>query len=136
MTFEQDGSTVRLKASLENLPKGLHGFQIRTGTDCTAERKKATPHFNPTSAKHGPPESGERHAGDLGNIEVGKDGGVTFAMSTDSFNLTDGSADSVVGKIIVVTARKDDGASQPSGNPGKVIACGKIAPGGGETPTP
>lgn len=125
LTFEVDGGKVKIAGTFTGLPPGEHGFLIRDDGDCDKQAKKAGKDFNPTNVKHGPPESGTRHAGDLGNLVADKEGNASFEMLTDSLTIADG-ADSVVGRAIVITAKKDDGKSQPSGNSGKAIGCGKI----------
>jgi superoxide dismutase, Cu-Zn family len=124
--FVELGGSVVMTARLAGLPAGPHGFHIHEKGDCGGKHAvNAGGHFNPTGAKHGPPESSMRHAGDLGNLTVDKDGNATFEMSTDSMTVKAG-ADSVIGRAIVIHARKDDGKTQPSGASGDPIACGVI----------
>jgi Cu-Zn family superoxide dismutase len=124
--FVEQGGTVTMTARLAGLPPGLHGFHIHEKGDCGGKAaKNAGGHLNPTKAKHGPPESAMRHAGDLGNLTVDKDGNATFDMSTDSLTVSAG-ADSVVDRAIIIHLKKDDGKTQPSGASGDPIACGVI----------
>jgi superoxide dismutase, Cu-Zn family len=126
ITFEQQGNQVTINANFTGLPPGAHGFHIHENGDCGGKAaKNAGGHFNPTKAKHGPPESGNRHAGDFGNLTADDSGSAAFSMTTDSLTVTEG-ADSVVGKAIIIHAKKDNGKTQPSGGAGDAIACGVI----------
>jgi Cu-Zn family superoxide dismutase len=126
ITFDQDGKSVTMKGTFTGLKPGKHGFHIHEKGDCGGkDAKNAGSHFNPTGAKHGPPESGTRHAGDFGNIVADKDGNATFEMTTDSLTVTPG-VDSVANRAIVIHAKADNGKTQPSGASGAPIACGVI----------
>jgi Cu-Zn family superoxide dismutase len=125
ITFEQQGNQVTINGSFTGLPPGAHGFVIHENGDCGGKgAKNAGGHFNPTKAKHGPPESGNRHVGDFGNLTADDSGGASFAMTTDSLTVTEG-VDSVVGHAIVIHAKKDNGKGV-SGGSGEAIACGVI----------
>ncbi len=126
ISFDQDGKQVVMKGTFTGLKPGKHGIHIHEKGDCGGkDAKNAGGHFNPTGAKHGPPESGARHAGDFGNLTVDKEGNATFEMTTDSLTVSSG-ADSIVGKAVIIHSKKDDGKSQPSGNSGTPVACGVI----------
>jgi len=126
LRFEQQGNQVLITGQFTGLSPGMHGFHIHENGDCGGKAaKNAGAHFNPTGAKHGPPESGNRHAGDFGNLTVDEGGNASFEMKTDSLTVTPG-ADSVVGRAIVIHAKKDNGKTQPSGASGTPIACGVI----------
>jgi len=133
VTFEQEGDVVTIAGTFEGIKAGLHGLQIREGNSCGKRGREAGGHFNPTGSKHGPPSSAERHAGDLGNVEVSDDGRASYEISTDSLTVTTG-ADSVVGRTLVLTARKDTG-KRADGGAGAVIACSVIAAAGQESQT-
>lgn len=125
VTFEQSKGQVTMAGTFSGLSPGLHGFVVHAKGDCRARAIRAGKHFNPTKAKHGPPQSAQRHAGDFGNLVVDMNGVATFAMTTDSLTVAAG-PDSVVGLAIVVHARRDDGDTQPSGNSGPAVMCGVI----------
>jgi Cu-Zn family superoxide dismutase len=126
ITFDQNGKTVVMKGTFTGLKPGKHGFHIHEKGDCGGkDAKNAGTHFNPTKAKHGPPESGMRHAGDFGNLIADKEGNATFEMTTDSLTVTPG-VDSIANRAIVIHSKEDNGKTQPSGASGTPIACGVI----------
>jgi Cu-Zn family superoxide dismutase len=126
ITFDQSGKSVTMKGTFTGLKPGKHGIHIHEKGDCGGkEAKNAGQHFNPTNAKHGPPESGTRHAGDFGNITADKEGNATFEMTTDSLTIAPG-ADSIANRAIIIHAKADNGKTQPSGASGAPIACGVI----------
>jgi superoxide dismutase, Cu-Zn family len=130
VTFEQVGSKVSVVGHFTGLTPGLHGFYVHQEGDCSGKlAANAGLHFNPSHVKHGPIGSPVRHVGDFGNLSADKDGHATFEMTTDSLTVVPG-PDSVVGRALIIHARKDDGKTQPSGSAGPAMACGVIgAPG-------
>jgi len=126
ITFDQQGKQVTMKGTFTGLKPGKHGFHIHEKGDCGGkDAKNAGMHFNPSNSKHGPPESGTRHAGDFGNITADKDGNASFEMTTDSLTVAPG-VDSIANRAIVIHAKADNGKTQPSGGSGTPIACGVI----------
>lgn len=129
ITFEPGEATVVMHAEIRGLAPGKHGFHIHENGDCaTADFSSAGGHFAPRAHEHGAPTDAEHHVGDLGNLEVGADGVVSLEMNTDFDVSPDGPA-SILGKAIIVHEKADDLHSQPSGDAGRRIACGVIAPG-------
>jgi len=126
ITFEQKDKVVAINGQFSGLKKGQHALYIHTKGDCSAKAKNVGAHLNPTKAKHGPPASAMRHAGDFGDLTFDKEGNATFAMETDSVTMEPGRADSVVGRSVVVYSKKDS----KSGKAGSPIACGVIAAAG------
>jgi Cu-Zn family superoxide dismutase len=119
LTFELgENNQITISGELTGLPKGPHAIYIHEGSDCA----KVGGHLNPTSAKHGPPASSERHAGDFGDVTADKSGAATFSMVTDSLSFEAGRADTLTGRTVVIHAKKDD----KKGSGGAALACGVI----------
>ncbi|MBE6820440.1 MAG: superoxide dismutase family protein [Ruminococcaceae bacterium] len=72
-------------------------------------------HYNPANTPH------PHHAGDMPPIFVERNSGWA-AFLTERFDVRE-----VMGKEIVLHRRRDDFTTQPSGDAGEKIACGKIA---------
>lgn len=128
LTEEENGVLVNVKA--ENLPEGPHGFHFHEAGKCEApDFETAGGHFNPTDAEHGLENDKGPHAGDLPNLEVGKDGKVEEEFVAENVTLKAGEANSLLkegGTALVIHAEADDGKTQPSGDSGDRIVCGVI----------
>jgi len=108
-------------------PATIHGFHVHETGDCSApDAKSAGDHFNPEQGQHGGPTSDNRHLGDLPNIESDGTGNATVSATISDATLRDGGPHDLVGKAVIVHAKRDDYVSQPSGDSGERIACGVI----------
>ena len=116
---------IHFAGMVTGLSPGKHGFHVHENGDCSApDGSSAGGHFNPGKSTHGAPDAGERHAGDLGNIEADASGTAPVDIHAAGVSLGSG-ATSVLGKALIVHADPDD-FSQPSGNAGGRLACGII----------
>ncbi len=126
VTFTKHRDGIKIIANLSGVAPGSHGFHIHEKGDCSAtDAASAGGHFNPGAAVHAGPTADDRHAGDLGNIEIKKDGsGVLNIIVKDpkGFNAW---AD-LAGKAVILHEKADDLKTQPTGDAGKRIACGVI----------
>ena len=126
VSFTQVGARVRVDAEIAALSPGLHGFHIHEKGDCSAADAMSTGgHFNPQTRKHGPPDSTERHGGDLGNLRADEYGKATLTLMVDGIAVGKGPG-GVVGRGIIVHANADDLKTDPTGNAGGRIGCGVI----------
>ncbi|MBF0489589.1 MAG: superoxide dismutase family protein [Candidatus Omnitrophica bacterium] len=124
--IEENGG-IAVEARVQNVPPGKHGFHIHENGSCAEMGKAAGGHFNPDKVEHGfMPQMGSMHAhaGDMGNIEVGKDGTGTLKIFMKGLTLKEGKY-AVAGKSIILHEKEDD-FSQPTGNAGGRIGCGVI----------
>ena len=126
VTFTQKGNKVLVAANVNGLTPGLHGFHVHEKGNCSAaDAMSAGGHFNPAGKPHGAPDNVEHHGGDLGNLTADKSGNATLSIEVDGITL-DQSANSIIGKGVIVHANPDDLKSQPAGNAGPRVACGVI----------
>ena len=127
--FYQMAGGVLLVAQVRGLPRStepcvpnIFGFHIHEGSSCTGNAEDpfadTGAHYNPTDCPH------PSHAGDLPPL-FGNRGYAFLAFFTDRFTL-----DEVMGRTVIIHASPDDFTSQPSGNSGAKIACGRILPTG------
>ncbi len=132
MTFQRkDDKSIVIEGQFTGQKKGQYALYIHDKGDCSDKGRKVGGHLNPTKAKHGPPASAQRHAGDFGDLTFDKEGNASFSMTTDSVTLEPGGADSVVGRAVVLHARKDNA----KGSAGSVIACGVVTLEGAGAPS-
>ena len=126
VTFTEQNGAVAIVAHITGAPAGTHGFHLHEAGDCSsADFKSAGGHFNPTDMPHGAPTDMERHAGDLGNVEVAEDGTAHVEQTSSMITVAAGPS-SVVGRGVILHEKADDLVSQPTGAAGGRIACGVI----------
>ncbi len=123
------GPNTNLKATFTALPPGPHGFHIHTAGDLRGEGcMGACSHWNKGSpATHGGPpgHTGQRHTGDLGNIELS----TNKKSVTYTYTLKAVSPAELWGRTLIVHADPDDLGQGPhddsptTGHSGKRIAC-------------
>ncbi len=124
--FEATSGGVQVTIDVTGAPPGKHGAHIHQNADCSAkDGKSAGDHFNPEAHEHGLPPTEHRHLGDLGNLEVGKDGKGHLEITIAGANLTPGDKMSFLDRGIIIHEKVDNGG-QPSGNAGNRIGCGEI----------
>jgi Cu-Zn family superoxide dismutase len=123
---EESGGRVRVHVHIENAPPGTHGLHVHEKGDCSdPEAKSAGGHFNPGGMPHAGPMAQQRHAGDLGNIEIGPSGKGDLDVRTDMLTVAPG-PNSVVGRAVIFHEKADDLTTQPTGNAGGRLACGVV----------
>lgn len=120
---------VVMKLTLIKIAPGVHALHIHEVGQCEGPTfESAGGHFNPTSQEHGFLNPRGPHPGDLPNIEVPTDmryaaeyfvAGVTLDAGPRSLIDADGSA-------VVIHAGSDDYLTEPAGEAGKRLACGRI----------
>lgn len=125
VTFKETKQGVLLTAKINGLPKTqgncggkFFGFHIHSGSSCTGnaqdEFANSGAHYNPNDCPH------PYHAGDLPPL-FSNNGYAYMTVITNNFKVKD-----IIGKTVIIHESPDDFTSQPSGNSGKKIACGKI----------
>ena len=125
VTFKETKNGVIMTAKINNLPQSkdkckgrFFGFHIHEGTSCTGnledEFSNAKSHLNPNSCPH------PFHIGDLPPL-IENNGFAYMSVLINKFKIKD-----ILGKVIIIHDSPDDFKTQPSGNSGTKIACGKI----------
>ncbi|WP_349682335.1 superoxide dismutase family protein [Methanosarcina sp. UBA289] len=129
-TFTEDASgLVRINVDVRGLTPGLHGIHIHEKGDCIGPSfTSAGGHYNPLSKEHGLNNPKGPHAGDLPNLEVGKDGKGHMNVTTKLVTLSPGPTTlfTANGTSLIIHAGPDDQMTNPAGNSGARIVCGVI----------
>ena len=128
VTFVALEHGVRVAGEVRGLvPGSEHGFHIHEKGDCGNNGEAAGGHFNPAGGTHGKYGTPGSHAGELPSLIADSSGVARFQVDAHSISLTDGAANNVIGRALVVHRDRDDLVSQPSGNSGPRLACVVIA---------
>lgn len=125
VTFKETKEGILVTAKINGLPQSKNnctgkffGFHIHEGTACTGniadEFANAKSHLNTTNCPH------PFHIGDLPPL-IENDGYSYMSVLINKFKIKD-----ILGKVVIIHDSPDDFTSQPSGNSGTKIACGKI----------
>lgn len=126
VTFTQLDGGVRIVADIEGLrPYSQHAFHIHMFGDARdSTGKSAGGHYNPEGHQHGAPDSIERHAGDLGNLQSDGKGRARYERIDSNFSIA-GEKNPVLGRGVIIHAGEDK-FTQPAGGAGARIAIGTI----------
>ena len=125
VTFKETKEGVFVTAKIEGLPQStdhcsgrFFGFHIHEGTSCsgneTDEFADAKGHLNPNNCPH------PFHMGDLPPL-IENNGYAYMRVLINKFQLKD-----IIDRVVIIHDLPDDFTTQPSGNSGTKIACGKI----------
>lgn len=121
---------VKFDIVLEGLQPGEHGLHIHQNPECQGpDFITAGDHYNPDNKEHGLLNPEGAHLGDLPNIVAENDGKAQAKLFGPKLTLKKGAKNSLLfkeGTSLIITETKDDGMSQPAGESGARIACGKI----------
>ena len=127
--LQQTPHGVLVKLELKNVPAGVHAVHIHEVGRCDAPAfESAGPHLTLPGRQHGFLATAGPHAGDLPNIEVPATKNFAVEHFVRDVTLDAGSATllDADGSAIVIHAAQDDYVSNPAGNSGDRIACGRI----------
>lgn len=119
--FYQTANGTLVYAILSGLPDstGFHGFHIHSGEECSGNSDdpfaNAKMHYNPNADAH------PNHSGDLPPL-ISNCGFAFSIFLTDRFTVEE-----IIDKTVIIHQKPDDFTTQPSGNSGEKIACGKIS---------
>jgi Cu-Zn family superoxide dismutase len=125
----QTPAGVLIRLTVKGLPAGERAFHIHAVGKCEPPFTSAGGHFNPGGKKHGILAADGHHAGDLPNLHVPAGGELVVEVLNPAVTLEKGKANSLFGPdgtALVIHAGKDDYKSDPAGDAGGRIACGRI----------
>jgi Cu-Zn family superoxide dismutase len=128
--FVEDGTgRVHLNVHVSGLTPGLHGIHVHAIGSCVGPAfTSAGAHYNPAGHRHGLENPAGPHNGDLPNLEVNAAGIGHLNATTEMITLSAGATTvfDADGSALVIHASADDQVTDPTGNSGGRVVCGKI----------
>lgn len=127
-TFETVNGKVKMVLNITAAAKANKSVavHIHEHAGCGDQGKEAHGHWNPTNVNHGKWGSDAFHSGDIGNVELDKDGKGSKELETDRWTIGGDSTTNILNRSIIVHGGVDDFKTQPTGNAGNRIGCGII----------
>ena len=125
VTLVQGPQGVLIRAELEGVPPGGHGFHIHAVGACSPDFSAAGGHFDPEGESHGYLHATGKHAGDLPNIFANADGSARADIFTDEVTLASGEDNTLFdadGSAMIVH-EQPDAYGEDAGTAGARIAC-------------
>jgi superoxide dismutase, Cu-Zn family len=129
VTLRETPQGVLMQVTLRNVEPGVKAFHIHDVGRCEGPTfQSAGPHFNPSKRQHGIVASSGAHAGDLPNVHVPESRSASVEVLASGLKLAagDGGLLDANGSAVVLHAKADDYATDPSGNAGDRVACGVV----------
>jgi Cu-Zn family superoxide dismutase len=125
-SFEETSEGVKVVLQVQNAKPGKQAVHVHELGDCSdIAGKSMGEHFAPDYQQHALPGTEQRHIGDLGNIEIDRDGKGTLEITAKRATLKPREPTSFLGKALVVHEGEDKGTG-PAGDSGTPVACGVI----------
>ncbi len=131
VSFTEAPAGVLIKLELTGVPPGAHGLRIHEVGACEGDFSSAGAIYNPLGAQHGFFNDEGPMAGDLPNVYAAADGTLMAEILSATLSLSKDAEDGIFdadGTALVLTTAPDDYLTDPDGNAGARIACGKIEP--------
>ncbi|HKH60549.1 MAG TPA: superoxide dismutase family protein [Flavitalea sp.] len=127
-TFQTVNGKVKMVLNITAAAKANKtvAVHIHEHPGCGDQGKDAHGHWNPTKVNHGKWGSDAFHSGDIGNVELDKDGKGSKELETDRWTIGGDSTTNILNRSIIVHGGVDDFKTQPTGNAGNRIGCGII----------
>ena len=127
-TFEQIDGKVKMVLNITAPAKANKSVAVHIHEHgaCGDMGKEAHGHWNPTNKQHGKWGSESFHSGDIGNVQLDKDGKGSLEMETDLWSIGGDSTTNILDRALIVHGGVDDYKTQPTGNAGNRIGCGVI----------
>lgn len=129
ITFMEATAGVLMKFDLVGLTPGPHAVHVHESGTCDGDLSSAGGIYNPLGAKHGFLHEEGPMAGDLPNIHAGSDGTASGEFLSPFLTLSRDTEETLFdadGSSIVLFDKPDDYESEPEGNGGARVACGRI----------
>ena len=121
-----------VKVKLTGLPPGAHGFHFHEQGACEGDLASAGAIYNPLGAVHGFLNEEGPMVGDLTNLFVDASGQVEVELLSPFMTLSQDAEETIFdadGTSLVIFEKGDDYVSDPEGNAGARIACGRVTAG-------
>ena len=130
--LRQEDRRFRIVVQAVGLAPGSHGIHVHAVGQCEPPSfQSAGGHFNPLGKQHGLENPAGAHGGDLPNLEVDASGRTEYVAVTDRLSLGTGpnSIFDADGSAVVIHEKPDDQRTDPSGNSGERVLCGRLVAG-------